>query len=90
MMQTPSTNRGTGTSQSINFSDNLKLAERALLTPDEVGAFLGKVRSHTLILSKQSGGYPLMAHRQVWHQIPQIAALKRVGLPAPQMEKISA
>lgn len=71
---TQTANRGDGRNvgQSVNVNNPVALAPKPLLTPFEVGTFLGDRRpgdSHTstaIIFSKQAGGYPLAARRAHW------------------------
>lgn len=71
-------NMGRSVNQSINIAEPVKLAARPLLTPDEVGTFLGhcgegETHSSTgIVFSKQAGGYPLQLRRQHWKKIPGI------------------
>lgn len=67
---------GRNVGQTVNITEPVVLAPRPLLTPFEVGTFLSERRpgeshpSTTIILSKQSGGYPIKARRTHWKSVP--------------------
>lgn len=70
-------NRGNGhsTGQSVNINNPVVLAPKPLLTPFEVGTFLGARRpneahpSTSIVFSKKAGGYPLKVRRMHWNEV---------------------
>ena len=71
---------GRNTSQTINIAEPVVLAPRPLLTPFEIGTYLGARApgethpSTTIVLSKQAGGFPLKARRRHWRSLTTQAA----------------
>lgn len=71
-MQPGNQGDGRNVGQSININTPVVLAPKPLLTPFEVGTFLGERRagethaSTSIIFAKPAGGYPLMARRVHW------------------------
>lgn len=81
-------NRGDGKNvgQSVNINAPVQLTARALLTPAEVGMFLGQRQqgeshpSTSIILAKKANGLPLRARRVHW----------RTMLPPPPQNQLAA
>ena len=71
-------NHGRSIGQSVNITEPVMLAPRPLLNPFDVGTFLsaklpGETHPSTaIIFSKQSGGYPIKAHRRHWKTMPEL------------------
>lgn len=69
---------GRSVGQAVNIAEPVVLAPRPLLTPFEVGTFLSARfpddthPSMAIILSKQTGGYPIKARRHYWRAIPAL------------------
>ena len=85
-------NRGDGKNvgQSVNINAPVQFAARPLLTPAEVGMFLGQRRqgeshpSTSIILSKKANGFPLRARRIHWRSLlPQ-------AQPLPEQQQSTA
>lgn len=74
-MQPGNQNDGRNVGQSVSINAPLQISARDLLTPTEVGTFLGERlpgETHTstsIIFSKSAGGYPLKARRVHWRQM---------------------
>lgn len=72
-------NLGRSVGQSVNIQSPVQLAPKPLLTPAEVGMALSARmpgQSHStsaIILSKQAGGFPILARRQHWRTQDLIA-----------------
>ena len=69
-------NSGRSVGQTVNITEPVVLAPRALLTPFEVGTYLAATRTGethpttAILFSKQAGGYPIKLRRQHWKTLP--------------------
>ena len=76
---------GRNTSQTINIAEPVVLAPRPLLTPFEIGTYLGARapgETHpgtTIVLSKQAGGFPLKARRRHWRSLTSLSQPQQAG-----------
>lgn len=76
-MDTGNANDGRNVGQSVNINSPVQIVARPLLTPAEVGTFLGERRpgethpTASIVFAKLANGYPLRVRRTHWRALVQ-------------------